>query len=1478
MPDDLHPFEALLRQRIVVLDGAMGTTLQRLHLGEADYRGERFRDWKGKDLRGAHELLLLTRPEAVERVHEEYLEAGADVLETNTFSATTIGLHEFLFDETPANGRKDPEFFERVVNDSKLREIAHEMNVAAARLARQAIERIASGTPRFVAGALGPLPVTASLSPDVNDPGFRAVTFDQIKRSYRDQIDGLLEGGVDLLLVETVFDTLNAKAALFAIADAFEQHRRKVPLIVSGTVTDRSGRTLSGQTVEAFLNSTGHARPLVVGLNCALGPDEMAPFLEELAHEASTYVSAYPNAGLPDPLSETGFPETPDSFAPKVIAWARNGWLNMVGGCCGTTPAHIAKFAARVRDLPPRQLPAKTPDDTLRLSGLEPLNVTPGFGFVIVGERTNVTGSPRFSKLILGGDFDAAVAVARQQVANGANLIDVNLDEGMLDSEAAMVRFLNLIGSEPEIARVPVMIDSSKWTVIEAGLKSAQGKCVVNSISLKAGEEEFLRQARLVRQYGAAAIVMAFDETGQADSLPRRIEICRRAYELLTQRADFLASDIIFDPNVLTVATGLDEHRNYAVDFIEATRWIKANLPGARVSGGISNVSFSFRGNNTVREAMHAAFLYHAIRAGLDMAIVNAGQLAVYEEIEPELRERVEDVLLNRRADATERLVDFAANVKAKGRAPVEEKAWRADPVAKRLEHALVQGITDFIEQDTEEARQHFARPLEVIEGPLMAGMSVVGDLFGAGKMFLPQVVKSARVMKKSVAYLLPFMEAEKAADAKAQARIVMATVKGDVHDIGKNIVGVVLQCNNYEVIDLGVMVPAAKILETAREKKADIIGLSGLITPSLDEMVHVAQEMERQQFELPLLIGGATTSRAHTAVKIAHHYHATVAHVLDASRAVGVVSSLLNPDAKAKFDATTRADYERLRAEHAGRAREKKMLTLEQARANRLKIDWSTYEPPVPEFVGARALTTALGSARASRAVSGASPETSGEDVHYSKRHLPHFERPWAKYAVAFSTHERHPLSPAARDIVLESILTAQNRNQIELYTACVMPDHVHLLFEPQIKTTDAKGNSVFWSLTEILRGIKSSTAHRINKAAGRTGSVWERESFDRVIRSESDLQEKFEYITRNPWDSKIVRENEDYPWLWTLETSRRGAEKSTRGACAPQTGSLAAPSSIEISLETLVEYIDWSPFFHTWELRGRYPAILEDPVVGEQARELFADAQKLLSRIVAEKLLTARGVFGFWPANSLGDDVEIYRDESRTEVMARFHFLRQQMQKPAGQPNYCLADFVAPADSGRRDYLGAFAVTAGIGADELANRFQAEHDDYNAILTKALADRLAEAFAEYLHYLARKAWGFGANEQLTKGDLIRERYRGIRPAPGYPASPDHVEKRTLFDLLGVEEHTGIHLTESFAMHPGASVSGLYFSHPDARYFAVGKIEPDQAIEYAARKDEPLGEIEKWLSPNLNYEPGREPKVSNSAASPQTAATTDLA
>ncbi len=944
--------------------------------------------------------------------------------------------------------------------------------------------------------------------------------------------------------------------------------------------------------------------------------------------------------------------------------------------------------------------------NALQLSGLEPLKITPEFGFAVIGERTNITGSPRFSKLILADDFEGALAVARQQVQGGANLLDVNMDEGMIDSEAAMTRFLNLIGSEPEIARIPVVIDSSKWSVIEAGLKCVQGKAVVNSISLKNGEEEFLRQARLIRRYGAAVIVMAFDESGQADSFERKIEICVRAYDLLTRQANVPGNDIIFDPNILTVATGLEEHRNYAVDFIEATRWIKKNLTGARVSGGVSNISFSFRGNNTVREAMHAAFLFHAIRAGLDMGIVNAGQLAVYEEIEPELRERVEDVLLNRRDDATERLVDFAERVKAKGKTPIQDEAWRAEPVEERLKHALVKGIVDYIDSDTEEARQKCRRPLEVIEGPLMAGMSVVGDLFGSGKMFLPQVVKSARVMKKAVAYLMPFMEAEKSAGAKPQGRIVMATVKGDVHDIGKNIVGVVLQCNNYDVIDLGVMVPAAQILATAREKKADVIGLSGLITPSLDEMVHVAQEMERERFELPLLIGGATTSRPHTAVKIAPHYHASTVHVLDASRAVGVVNSLLNQQLKSEFDAKTRDDYARLREEHSAKTRKKKLLTLVDARANRIPIDWDVYAPPKPEFLGVLVVTSDPGSAGCQPAGAGSLPATSDGDQP-------------ARGAIEYS------------------------------------------------------------------------------------------------------------------------------------ETSQQTAETNRLAACAPR----------RIPLRTLIEHIDWSPFFHVWELRGRYPAILDDPAIGKQARELFADAQELLEQIGAKNLLVARGVYAFWPANSVGDDVDLYVDDARTRKLATFYFLRQQMQKPAGQRNHCLGDYVAPGNSQLStfnsqpaDYLGGFAVSIH-GADELAEEFKDQHDDYNAILTKALADRLAEAFAEYLHKQARIAWGFGREERLSNVDLIREKYRGIRPAAGYPACPDHAEKGTLFDLLGAEKNAGVRLTESFAMHPGASVSGLYFSHPEAKYFAVGQIGRDQVIDYASRRGETIAAVEKRLAPNLGYE-----------------------
>src|SRR5216110_2143953 len=1129
MAADFHPLEALLGQRIVVLDGAMGTMIQRYKLSEQDYRGKRFRDWKGKDLKGSLELLLLTKPEIVEEIHTQYLEAGADIIETNTFSATTIGLHDFLFAGAPPAGRKNQDFFQRVVDDVDLRALVHEMNVEAARIARRAANHVANqtGTRRLVAGSVGPLPVAVSMSPDVNDPAFRAVTFDQLKQTYFDQAKALLEGDVDLLLVETIFDTLNAKAALFAIAEVFEKTGKKVPLMISGTVTDRSGRTLSGQTVEAFLISIAHAQPLIVGLNCALGPDEMEPYVEELARISPYFMSAYPNAGLPDPLSETGFPETPKTFTPKVAKWAENGWLNLVGGCCGTTPEHIRAIAQTVRDCKPRQIQAairSAQSVILQLSGFEPLNVTPEMGFVVIGERTNITGSPKFSKLILSGNFEGALAVARQQVRGGANILDVNMDEGMIDSEASMIRFLHLLGSEPEIARVPMMIDSSKWSVIEAGLKCVQGKAVVNSISLKNGEDEFLRQAALVRRYGAAVIVMAFDESGQADTLQRRTDVCARAYKLLTERAGIPASDIIFDPNVLTIATGLEEHRNYAVDFIAAVRWIKANLPGARTSGGLSNISFSFRGNNAVREAMHAAFLFHAIRAGLDMAIVNAGQLAVYEEIEPELRTRVEDAILNRREDATERLLEFAESVKTTEKTPAEKESWRQPPVEERLAHALVKGIVDFIEADTEEARQKSKRPLDVIEGPLMAGMSVVGDLFGAGKMFLPQVVKSARVMKKAVAYLMPFMEAEKTAGAKPQARIVMATVKGDVHDIGKNIVGVVLQCNNYEVIDLGVMVPAAKILETARAITADAIGLSGLITPSLDEMVHVAQEMERENFRVPLLIGGATTSRAHTAVKIAPHYQSSTVHVLDASRAVGVVNKLVNPNSSKSFDQQTRADYERLRAEHSAKIGHRDLLVIGEARANAPKIDWENYAPPKPEFLGTR-----------------------------------------------------------------------------------VIP-------------SSARNDDAF-------------------------------------------------------------------------------------------------------SLETLIPYIDWSPFFHTWELRGRYPAILDDATFGKQARELFDDAQRLLAKIAEEKLIQACGVIGFWPANTVGDDVELFTDDSRSTRRTTLYFLRQQMRKPSGQFNHCLADYVAPKtqldgrhESPLQDYMGGFAVTAGIGADEVAAKFKADHDDYSA------------------------------------------------------------------------------------------------------------------------------------------------------------------
>ncbi len=1301
----LHPLEQLLRERIAIIDGAMGTMLHlfrksgRYSLEEADFRGARFRDWKGKDLRGNGELLLLTKPEVISDVHAQYLDAGADIIETDTFGATTIGQHDFFF-LTESEERKDQAHFQRVIEDPFLRELTYEMNLTAARVARVEADRVSdkTGRRRFVAGAIGPMPVTSSISGDVNDPAFRTVNFDQLRISYAEQVRALIEGGADVLLVETIFDVLNAKAALFAIAEVFDELRiarsseeaalstragrpgqKIVPLMISGTIIDRAGRTLTGQTVEAFWNAVSHARPLSVGLNCALGPDLMRPFMEELSGIAPCGVSAYPNAGLPDDLLPTGFPETPETLAPQLREWAELGWLNIVGGCCGTTPDHIRAIADAVRDCPPRKIPAALLEEwnaaesaverplPTRLSGMEAFNITESTGFVMIGERTNVTGSPKFARLIQAQDYEAALVVARQQVENGANVLDVNMDEGMLDGVAAMTRFVNLITSEPDIARVPLMIDSSKWSVIEAGLRCLQGKGIVNSISMKEGEAKFLEQARLVRRYGAAVVVMAFDEQGQADTFERKIAICERSYHLLVNEAGFPPQDIIFDPNILTVATGIEEHNNYAVNFLEATRWIKQHLPHAKISGGVSNISFSFRGNNAVRESMHAAFLYHAIRAGMDMGIVNAGMLEVYEEIPKDLLELVEDVLLNRRPDATERLVNFAETVKrkARGETGAEDASWRKGTVEERLSHALVKGIVDHIDADTEEARQKLNRPLDVIEGPLMDGMNVVGDLFGAGKMFLPQVVKSARVMKKAVAYLMPFMEAEKkralesGESVQARGKVLMATVKGDVHDIGKNIVGVVLGCNNYEVIDLGVMVSADKILDTAEREQVDVIGLSGLITPSLDEMAHVAREIERRGMKQPLLIGGATTSKAHTAVKIAPARAGAVVHVLDASRAVPVVSSLLSPDQREGFMQKNRSEQEALRAMHAGQKQH--LVPLEKARANRTAIQWSASDICEPEFLGVR----------------------------------------------------------------------------------CV---------------------------------------------------------------------------------SSVARPGED--------------------VC------------IQIPLGEIASFIDWSPFFHTWELRGRYPSILQHEKYGEQAGKVFADAQDLLARIVGENLLQARGVYGFFPANAVGDDIEMYADESRASVSTTLHHLRQQLVKKAGEPNRSLADYIAPKSTGLADHIGAFAVTSGFGLAEIVADFKADHDDYNAIMAEALADRLAEAFAECLHKRARTEWGYGKSENLSNEQLIEELYRGIRPAPGYPACPDHTEKQTLWTLLNVEANTGMLLTENCAMWPGSSVSGFYFAHPQATYFGLGKIDRDQALDYSVRKKLPLDAVERWLGTCLNYDP----------------------
>ncbi|MDQ6799794.1 MAG: methionine synthase [Acidobacteriota bacterium] len=1206
-----------LRRRILIIDGAMGTMIQRYKLDEAAYRGAQFAN-HGRDLKGAADVLNLTQPHIIEEIHRAYLEAGADIIETNTFNAQAISMADYGLESN-----------------------VYDMNLAAAQIARIAADAFSTEErPRFVAGSLGPTNRTSSLSPDVNNPAFRAVSFDELVDAYYEQVRGLVDGGVDILLPETTFDTLNLKAALFAIQKFFDERGVRIPVMASLTITDASGRTLSGQTVEAAWNSISHAPLLSVGINCALGAKEMRPYIEELAGIAPIFISCYPNAGLPNALGE--YDETPQSMSSLLRDFAENNWLNMVGGCCGTTPDHIRAIAEAVKDLPPR-VPSNT-DRHLRLSGLEPLTVRPdsiGSNFLMIGERTNITGSPKFAQLIKSGDLDGALRIAKQQIEGGANILDVNMDEGLLDSEKVMSEFLNLVASEPDIARVPLMIDSSKWSVIESGLKCTQGKSVVNSISLKEGEQKFRDQARLVKRYGAAVVVMAFDEQGQADSIERKIAICSRAYDILVNDVGFDPTDIIFDPNVLTVATGIEEHNNYGIAFIEAVRQLRTKFPLANASGGISNVSFSFRGNKVVREAMHAAFLYHAIQAGLTMGIVNAGQLAIYEEIPKDLLELVEDVLLNRRPDATERLVTFADSIRGQGVVTEKEKeAWRSGDVDQRLSHALVKGVIDYLDEDLAEARKNYPSALSIIEGPLMAGMNVVGDLFGSGKMFLPQVVKSARVMKKAVAYLLPFMEAEKAkaGDLSVRGKVLLATVKGDVHDIGKNIVGVVLGCNNYEIIDLGVMVSAEKILDTATRENVDIVGLSGLITPSLDEMVHVAREMERRQIRKPLLIGGATTSKLHTAVKIAPKYSSATVHVLDASRCVGVVSSLLT-DKHDAFVAATRTEYDKLRETH--KTREITLLPIEEARRRKPLLDYGA--PSRPTFFG--------------------------------------------------------------------------------------------------------------------------------------------------------------------------VRSYDDFP------------------------------------LDRIEPFIDWTPFFQAWELRGRYPQILDEP----RARELFDDARKLLQEIITKRLLTARAVYGFWPANAVGDDIELFGDELRRNAMARIHTLRQQQETTTGR-NQALADFVAPKQSGIADYVGAFAVTAGIGVTELAARFERDHDDYNSIMTKALADRLAEALAEVIHREARRAW-YAPDENLSNEDLVGEKYRGIRPAPGYPACPDHTEKGALFNLLQADR-IGMQLTETFAMMPAASVSGIYFGHPDAHYFAVGKIGRDQVLDYQRRKNLPLAAVERWLAPNLAYEP----------------------
>nr|WP_222857671.1 methionine synthase [Agrobacterium deltaense] len=1244
--DGAEIFKALrdaASERILILDGAMGTQIQGLGFDEDHFRGDRFIGCACHQ-KGNNDLLILTQPDAIEDIHYRYAMAGADILETNTFSSTRIAQADY-----------------------EMENAVYDLNREGAAIVRRAAQRAEreDGRRRFVAGAIGPTNRTASISPDVNNPGYRAVSFDDLRIAYGEQIDGLIDGGADIILIETIFDTLNAKAAIFACEERFEAKGIRLPVMISGTITDLSGRTLSGQTPSAFWNSVRHANPFTIGLNCALGADAMRPHLQELSDVADTFVCAYPNAGLPNEFGQ--YDETPEMMARQVEGFVRDGLVNIVGGCCGSTPEHIRAIAEAVKGYKPREIPEHKP--FMSLSGLEPFVLTKDIPFVNVGERTNVTGSARFRKLITAGDYTAALAVARDQVENGAQIIDINMDEGLIDSEKAMVEFLNLIAAEPDIARVPVMIDSSKFEIIEAGLKCVQGKSIVNSISLKEGEEKFLQQARLVHNYGAAVVVMAFDEVGQADTYERKVEICSRAYKLLTEKAGLSPEDIIFDPNVFAVATGIEEHNNYGVDFIQATKTIRETMPLTHISGGVSNLSFSFRGNEPVREAMHAVFLYHAIQVGMDMGIVNAGQLAVYDNIDPELREACEDVVLNRRDDATERLLEVAERFRGTGAkdTKVQDLSWRELPVEKRLEHALVNGITDYIEADTEEARQKAERPLHVIEGPLMAGMNVVGDLFGSGKMFLPQVVKSARVMKQAVAVLLPYMEEEKrqngGAERSAAGKVLMATVKGDVHDIGKNIVGVVLACNNYEIIDLGVMVPTTKILETAIAEKVDVIGLSGLITPSLDEMVHVAAEMERQGFDIPLLIGGATTSRVHTAVKIHPRYEAGQAiYVTDASRAVGVVSALLSAEQKPAYIDGIRSEYAKVAEAHARNEREKQRLPLSRARENAHKIDWSAYSAVKPQFFGTR----------------------------------------------VFETYD----------------------------------------------------------------------------------------------------------------------------------------------------------------LEELSRYIDWTPFFQTWELKGRFPAILDDEKQGEAARQLYSDAQAMLKKIIEENWFRPRAVIGFWPANAVGDDIRLFTDESRGEELATFFTLRQQLSKRDGRPNVALSDFVAPVDSGVADYVGGFVVTAGIEEVAIAERFERANDDYSSILVKALADRFAEAFAERMHERVRKEfWGYAPQENFNGDELIGEAYAGIRPAPGYPAQPDHTEKKTLFALLDATNAAGVELTESYAMWPGSSVSGIYIGHPESYYFGVAKVERDQVLDYARRKDMPVEEVERWLGPVLNYVPTNAAEEIDSAA-----------